>query len=363
MRAMHCEPTTTPKCVITRGDSKKHARSRSHRIARSVIARARCGEEDHSNARAVDGTSRRGALVMVVASAIAMTSNVDASLARGPADELLAFRKEEEAKSAERMAELYAELKNEEAKALELRWEREGQAKRDLERLRQESERESLEQVMEGKTLCVTPFGIDVVGITEAMALVGAVASGISANQKKEEIVQLNEKLRKINQGLMATSRPKGEVVVTNGVVAVVDEPAVGASVDDWDSLSDDMKELKLNLRQGRKDLRNEDAQSAMNSFKKAIMLSRVVGDLVSLRRATRGLGAAKRMMGDRQGAIAALKDVLTISTELMDSTGDMDALGAIADLYAELGDLENAGRYYDLYLNQMNDETVDIED
>lgn len=79
---------------------------------------------------------------MVVASAIAMTSNVDASLARGPADELLAFRKEEEAKSAERMAELYAELKNEEAKALELRWEREGQAKRDLERLRQESERE-----------------------------------------------------------------------------------------------------------------------------------------------------------------------------------------------------------------------------
>ena len=216
---------------------------------------------------------------------------------------------------------------------------------------------------MEGKTLCVTPFGIDVVGITEAMALVGAVASGISANQKKEEIVQLNEKLRKINQGLMATSRPKGEVVATNGVVAVVDEPAVGASVDDWDSLSDDMKELKLNLRQGRKDLRNEDAQSAMNSFKKAIMLSRVVGDLVSLRRATRGLGAAKRMMGDRQGAIAALKDVLTISTELMDSTGDMDALGAIADLYAELGDLENAGRYYDLYLNQMNDETVDIED
>ena len=92
-------------------------------------------------------------------------------------------------------------------------------------------------------------------------------------------------------------------------------------------------------------------------------MLARVTGDLVSVRRATRGLGAAKRQLGDRVGAIADLKEVLNISQQLDDNTGDMDALGAIADLYTELGDLENAGRYYDLYLNQINDETVEIED
>ena len=32
-----------------------------------------------------------------------------------------------------------------------------------------------------------------------------------------------------------------------------------------------------------------------------------------------------------------------------------MEALGAIADIYTELGDLENAGRYYDMYLNQID--------
>ena len=30
---------------------------------------------------------------------------------------------------------------------------------------------------------------------------------------------------------------------------------------------------------------------------------------------------------------------------------GDTDALGAVADLYTETGDLERAGRYYDLYI------------
>ena len=39
--------------------------------------------------------------------------------------------------------------------------------------------------VLDGKTLCVTPFGIDVVGITEALALIGAVTGGTMANQRK----------------------------------------------------------------------------------------------------------------------------------------------------------------------------------
>ena len=31
--------------------------------------------------------------------------------------------------------------------------------------------------------------------------------------------------------------------------------------------------------------------------------------------------------------------------------------LGAIADIYTELGDLENAGKYYDMYLDALNKE------
>ena len=84
-------------------------------------------------------------------------------------------------------------------------------------------------------------------------------------------------------------------------------------------------------------------------------MLARVVGDLVYLRRATRGLGASKRLIGDRQGAIEEFQQVLTISQQLEDTTGDMEVLGAIADIYTELGDLRTRGRYYDMYLNQID--------
>lgn len=36
--------------------------------------------------------------------------------------------------------------------------------------------------------LCATPFGVDVVGITETVALVGAVVSGVSARRRKNEV-------------------------------------------------------------------------------------------------------------------------------------------------------------------------------
>ena len=53
-------------------------------------------------------------------------------------------------------------------------------------------------------------------------------------------------------------------------------------------------------------------------------------------------------------GAIADLKEVLDISQQMRDFTGDHDALGSIADMYTELGDLEQAGKYYDMYLVQL---------
>lgn len=47
--------------------------------------------------------------------------------------------------------------------------------------------------------LCGTPFGVDVVGITQLVALIGALVGGVVARQRKEEVERLNEQLRKIN--------------------------------------------------------------------------------------------------------------------------------------------------------------------
>ena len=341
---------------------------------RASATRARATHRRHDESPAAvppPAIDRRRALSALAFSALACVAGGTATpapslAATTAADDLLELRKTEEAKSRERLEALYRELREEEAKAIELRYLKEGEAQAEFNKLREEGESKSREQVLAGKTLCVTPFGIDIVGITEFVALAGATASGISANQKKEEITQLNEKLRGINTTLRQQAR---------GGRGTMDEPAGGGSLDatetsksavatsadEWEALSDDMKELKLALREGRKFLRDSKPTEALASFKKSLMLARVVGDLISVRRATRGMGAAKRQLGDRKGAIADLLEVLDVSQRLSDYTGDMDALGAIADLYTELGDLENAGRYYDLYLNQINDETVDV--
>lgn len=54
---------------------------------------------------------------------------------------------------------------------------------------------------------CATPFGVDVVGITEAIALIGALVGGLVARQRKKEAERLNEQLRKINMQLRQQAR------------------------------------------------------------------------------------------------------------------------------------------------------------
>lgn len=363
-RARECARTARTKthAMLSRAPT---APAVAARAATTTKPRARRGVEiratsdDEARARA-DGAigGRRSAVIGVAATLAAIASAPSARAVPGPGEELLQKRRREEAKATERMDTFYRGLREEEAKAIELRRLREGEAQGELDRLREQEEAKSREQVLTGKTLCVTPFGVDIVGITEFVALAGAVASGISANRKKEEITELNEKLRKINASLTMSSRPvKGEGVVAEAVGGgspEVSSVALG-NTEEWETLSDEMKELRTALRDGRDLLREENAKGAMNAFKKSLMLARVVGDLVYLRRATRGLGASKRLIGDRQGAIEEFQQVLTISQQLEDTTGDMEALGAIADIYTELGDLENAGRYYDMYLNQID--------
>merc|ERR1712147_6104 len=52
-----------------------------------------------------------------------------------------------------------------------------------------------------------TPYGIDIVGITEGAALAGALVGGLSARNKKAEVEALNERLRSINVQLRAQAR------------------------------------------------------------------------------------------------------------------------------------------------------------
>ena len=68
-------------------------------------------------------------------------------------------------------------LAQEEARWLRLRTEKEGEAIEELKRQRSVLEAEASRSQREGQ-LCATPFGVDVVGITEFVALTGALVGG-----------------------------------------------------------------------------------------------------------------------------------------------------------------------------------------
>jgi tetratricopeptide (TPR) repeat protein len=62
-------------------------------------------------------------------------------------------------------------------------------------------------------------------------------------------------------------------------------------------------------------------------------------------------------VQGNNQQAIKHLQSVLAISEQLKEYTGDADAYGSIADIYADMGEFEKAAKYYDNYINRMEED------
>lgn len=126
---------------------------------------------------------------------------------------------------------------------------------------------------------CATPFGIDVVGITEAIALIGALVGGLVARQRKKEAERLNEQLRKINMQLRQQARagtvyapglsyaPVGRQIMTTATIPLttVDtqqttqtaSSSVKAFSSTDEELSPEQESCRKVMREGKKLLRS----------------------------------------------------------------------------------------------------------
>ncbi|PRW56470.1 FLU chloroplast alternative spliced version l-FLP [Chlorella sorokiniana] len=294
-------------------------------------------------------------------------------------------------------------LVEEEEKALRLREAREAEAEAQLQAARQAY----VEELRAGRAaapdeqLCATPFGVDVVGITEFVALTGALVGGVSARRRKQELERLNEQLRTINTQLRQQARAgtlyapgltyvpsapmPDSVFGGNGAAAAAAavaqaqaavaapelppavepappasaSPAVSLMSQDDDEAGPEGPQCTQALKDGKRLLKDGSAAAAMVRFEKALMLAKVTGDRVKERRATRGLAAAARMQGQLRQAVKHLERVLEISRDIREHVGDADAYGTIADIYTDLGDFEKAAQYYDKYIKAMDDSVV----
>jgi len=263
----------------------------------------------------------------------------------------------------------------------------EAELEREIEFLRTEGREEEERAKANMVGLCATPFGVDVVGITESVALVGAVASGISARLRKAEAEKLNEQLRQVNQQLRQQARvgtlyapglsyaptsvssvgAPAEAKTVPGVTVstVVADPEAAEAAHPaaapapaspaLDSLDEPMDECRLALKEGKRLLKDGNGPSAMVRFEKALLLSRGSGNKMQERRATRGLAASAKLLGNYRKAISYLERVLELSKVVGDNLGDADAYGVIADCYTELDDYGTAAEYYDKYIDAMN--------
>jgi len=275
-----------------------------------------------------------------------------------------------------------------------------------LERL----EMEAVKDLEDLRTLCKTPEGVDIVGITESLGLIGALVGGVSAKNRKEELETVNarllkvvSRLRKVNnklkkQGIIVNrdgtlTLPEGMRAGGAGGTAEAGEAAAAASAaaaaaaagvaasngqDGSRMVSLDMSideedtpvaaQIVETLKLGKAALRGQDAKDALNHFQRALVLIRgapqdALRDRIRAeRKAMRGLGASHQSLGELPEAIDAMikgLELFSREPEYLRQDGDYeretDVLGVIADLYADAGDMANAGRYYDMYLERLN--------
>lgn len=180
------------------------------------------------------------------------------------------------------------------------------------------------------------------------VALIGATVGGLVARQRKAELQRLNEQLRQINAALRRQA--KIESYAPNLSYA----PA-GGRVAETEVIVDPRKEeLISRLKNGKKFLRNQAPDKAQLEFKAALDLAQNLKEPLREKKAARGLGASLQRQGNYREAIKYHSLVLELSARYGEDSGSTEAYGAIADCYTELGDLEQAAKYYDQYIARL---------
>ncbi|CAN6238478.1 unnamed protein product [Urochloa humidicola] len=192
-----------------------------------------------------------------------------------------------------------------------------------------------------------TPNSFANMPIFIAVALIGAAVGGLLARRRKEELKRLNNQLRQINTAL------RRQAQIESFAPGLTYAP-VGRTTETDVVVDPRKQQLASNLRNGKNYMRNQDLDKAVVEFRTALELAESIGDRFEEKKAARGLGASLQRQGKYREAMRQYAKVLELSKETGEDSGCTEAYGAIADCYAELGDLERAAKVYDKYISRL---------
>ncbi|KAK3283173.1 hypothetical protein CYMTET_9121 [Cymbomonas tetramitiformis] len=196
---------------------------------------------------------------------------------------------------------------------------------------------------------------IETIVLGQLIGFIGALGGGWKARSRKEEVEALNSRLVQVNKQLRAqTLTLQHNFAEASPVRLPVKEAAKSAAQEDQ---TESILQL---LRAGKEKLREQQPKEALLIFTESlesINLHKKALDSPwkAERKALRGLGAAHEQLGDYALALDYMQKVLQMCEEHGELVGKSDALGFIADLYTDMGELEKAASYYDKYIDAMN--------
>jgi hypothetical protein len=190
----------------------------------------------------------------------------------------------------------------------------------------------------------------------QAIGFAGAIAGGLEAKKRAQEITQLNKSLLEVNGKIKKELRREKQSKT----------PGVDMSIDSDGDVY--VEKILMLLRSGKAMLKMDESkeklEEALGKFEEAYALIIAESGKEKLnvpwkaeRKALKGIAAAASRLGSTAKSLEMTKKVLNLALEHKDMAEITDNYGKIADLYTELDQLESAQTYYDLYFNALDNE------
>lgn len=195
----------------------------------------------------------------------------------------------------------------------------------------------------------------------QAFGLVGAFVTGTLARKRRQEIEEINLKLRQINNVLRMQSVDEGDkprALPTEEEMKAMQEYRASlqdtfaeksaALSEEATKAAEQRQQLMIYISRARSLLDEGKTGEALEDLAVAQTLSKEAELLPATRAILRLKAEVYRDQKQYKEAVDCLVKVLAVSMAMEEYSGDADVYGEIADLYTELGDLQQAGEYYD---------------
>lgn len=221
---------------------------------------------------------------------------------------------------------------------------------------------------MESDGASLSPAMISLV-VLQAVALLGSIVTGVLARQRRKQLEVTNRKLRKIAAELWqqretlkfeseeAEGDRLGLEARRTSLETALRGPSAAHPTEEYGSLRSSLararRQVDLVVEESKVALREAESRQVvrgvLNNLEEASQTANDIKDVPLQRSVLRLQARAFQQLGAWSSALEKLHQIVDLGRGEMDEGGDdADTLGALGDVYTEMGDLERAAQYYD---------------